>query len=724
MATQRLTGKVVLAAAAWVMLVAPAKAASNAVNEGAAQGFQFPWEWSFFVQLTAAIGFLGLLLSVSKSPLHVIKLRDRYRALSRCYRLHRACGAGRRQAIATIIASSEPPFGLFTLSNPRLIAGTRRRIEHGIFRPRPEFSWPLPEDHPDYGVEVDEDPETNREELAKRHKWRMQAWQDSVAKVDERGAKHAIKILHPGRITKQQEEIQTYFGAVADIIGGASGNRFITPIEVRSGFIAPLHLLSGLLVHFSEKWPPIIDAFNWDGRHVNGIDFGDRSMDIRQIQLFIYNCWLLWGPSIPICKSTCGMWDAEFITMQYGFGDENNSIDIVGLADRPGIDGTALTQRVQALVDKEKARIDLANEAAKEQGDTPRSLSAMAIPARITGHLRSSESLKTREGGKELTRLPRAARNSYKGKQDDRPLLYVDAIELTERETETEELTEIFKVGPSEHDSGEPARYYSAYLWVAFVMLVEAPESRPEKPVWRPVHRDEGDKQSMDYVEALADGSKRPWFDLIPFFEHGNIADSETCQFLKRQLARKIVGAFLEVVEKIDVDAPKHRFAYACAIDDPGCTPDHFLMPDLQGGETLKAIIARMLDAGEEKDRKAAVTEAAEARARGEKTGKVEEIETRLSPYAAVKKIIDFDAYGRSYHPLAACTFPTHVDHHYESMTEMEERLRAWRATNQPDNQDYFDDDPYWEAYRPRGKKIRAGKRGRSRESLEPAAPQ
>src|SRR3546814_10863530 len=61
------------------------------------------------------------------------------------------------------------------------------------------------------------------------------------------------------------------------------------------------------------------------------------------------------------------------------------------------------------------------------------------------------------------------------------------------------------------------------------------------------------------------------WRDLFVYFEHGNLADPETCTFGKQQLARKSVAGLCEVLALDPVMKDRHRFAFACAIDESGC---------------------------------------------------------------------------------------------------------------------------------------------------------
>ncbi len=89
---------------------------------------------------------------------------------------------------------------------------------------------------------------------------------------------------------------------------------FLCKIKINEGYLLPLNLLAGLMSRFSEDWDPIISAYG---------EMAAKSFS--PLQMTIFDLWLLWGPSVPIC--VCGQWSGP-ITMQYGFGDENNSIRV------------------------------------------------------------------------------------------------------------------------------------------------------------------------------------------------------------------------------------------------------------------------------------------------------------------------------------------------------------------------------------------------------------
>jgi hypothetical protein len=85
-------------------------------------------------------------------------------------------------------------------------------------------------------------------------------------------------------------------------------------VKINEGYLLPLDLLAGLMSHFDEDWDPIIASYS---------QMAARSLS--PLQMAIFDLWLLWGPSVPVC--CCDQWTGA-ITLQYGFGDENNSIRV------------------------------------------------------------------------------------------------------------------------------------------------------------------------------------------------------------------------------------------------------------------------------------------------------------------------------------------------------------------------------------------------------------
>ena len=95
------------------------------------------------------------------------------------------------------------------------------------------------------------------------------------------------------------------------------------------------------------------------------------------------------------------------------------------------------------------------------------------------------------------------------------------------------------------------ARYYSAYLWVMFVICDDR---------GTPLYRSE------------------PWRGLLPFFEHANIAEEQSMAMLERHLILKTVSS----VQRLLRELPRLQLRFVCAIDDSGCG-SNLLCPQPQG---------------------------------------------------------------------------------------------------------------------------------------------
>jgi hypothetical protein len=518
-------------------------------------------------------GRLAALLSLAMAVFSLLVLaRLAVLDFGRCYRLVRDVrrgggGASGHAVLATVLLLAFTDGTLTHRDRRTLVRRTRVRVEHELFSPMPDFRWPLPDDHPDRAV-PEFSPEAGRSgrKLAKKaSRERLRAWRSQMRRFVAKENDWTIYLDNPSQINARMSEVQRYFDVLrCEGIDDGHRDHFLCAIEVSSGFIAPLHLLTGLLVEFNDKWGPILRAFDRDAMDFEGIAMGEASLDLRQIQMFIYNCWLLWGPSIPICG--CRQWDARYRVLQYGFGDENNCIEVVGEAN-------AITVQLQKLA---RAEIDY-DRACRSNGENdaqPRPLAAMAVPANVLGQLRLSGSLRS-DDGRHVNALPKAARTSWGGGQDERPVLFISGIE-SEASIKGSLKREERRYGRiTVDDAALPSRYYSAYLWVGFVLLGRAGEA------WRPLS------------DILGKSSQR-WKDFVPFFEHGNLADRESCAFGKRQLAAKCIAAFSRLVEGYPQGEFPHRFAFACAIDEPGCGYP-LAYPEWGGGQSMRELLKETL---------------------------------------------------------------------------------------------------------------------------------
>ncbi|GAC1313413.1 MAG: hypothetical protein NVSMB2_01280 [Chloroflexota bacterium] len=135
-------------------------------------------------------------------------------------------------------------------------------------------------------------------------------------------------------LTQSTPPISTYFEALneSDLPVGVLGgrDRFVSSVRVESGFVAPLHLLTGLLTESDSDWPRVLAQFKTSITKFPlpaTISDAQPDMMLEHVQAFQFYCWLLWGPSVQLC--TCDAWKAKVKVLQYGYGDENNSLNLI-----------------------------------------------------------------------------------------------------------------------------------------------------------------------------------------------------------------------------------------------------------------------------------------------------------------------------------------------------------------------------------------------------------
>ena len=178
-------------------------------------------------------------------------------------------------------------------------------------KPQPELGWYFDNASKRYQLEFDD--VGFRRALAV---WRRNiGGRFGALKLDE--TEPVIEVQDVFRLNDDatKHKIKHYLLAVADLdLSSDEGASFLCNVKVNEGFLLPLNLLAGLMSRFSDDWDPIISSYS---------QMASDSFSNQQISIF--NLWLLWGPSVPIC--TCDQWSGP-VTLQYGFGDENNSVRV------------------------------------------------------------------------------------------------------------------------------------------------------------------------------------------------------------------------------------------------------------------------------------------------------------------------------------------------------------------------------------------------------------
>ncbi|WP_207093698.1 hypothetical protein [Novosphingobium sp. PY1] len=552
-----------------------------------------------------------------------------YQEFAKCFILLRRMNPNQRrgsfsQVFGSVLRLAFTDRALLSLDRRTLARRTRILIEHEMFSTKPQPDWR------DSGTEPVESLFPIRA-IMTLGRWRKmkvaywkkrREWWKSMRRALAIEGNWTIYVDNPALVSARIEEIDRYFECLRSLgYEGEEGDRFICPIEIASGFVTPLHLLTGLLVKFDQKWPQILESFDRDantGAQHKPLSASDR--DLRQIQLFIYNCWLLWGPSIPICE--CRNWAARYSVIQYGFGDENNSIEIVGESKEIR---SSLDQLMAAQIEHERAIRTIGADRPE-----PKPFTGMAIPANVIGRVRLSGSLGGRQK-EQVNALPRAALSSWGGSQDERPVLFISEIVASNAVEGDVEFRGARRGRIAADANALPSRYYSAYLWAAIVVLVPTAEGAIA-------------------INSLPTEGAEPWKDFIPFFEHGNLADPESCLFGKRQLATKVITGLASALRDWGEDREPLHFAFACAIDEAGC--GHSLAyPEWSGHVTMRELIGEALNT-------LALTDPIIKRMRDD-------------------KLLDMKHFSGApgQHDFSACGFPTIVASHYARMESAERML-------------------------------------------------
>jgi hypothetical protein len=344
-----------------------------------------------------------------------------------------------------------------TLNREKWYRAARVRVEWELLQPRPD---PPPRHHalPRREGNRLETRRAAQERYAKEQadyhaelaRWKTEL-KTHLANLSSSDGDIVVEVDDVSKIYARADEIRNYFGVLATdkSVQRYGIDRFVSKVRVRRGFIAPLHLLSGLLAETEEDWGPVIEDY---GRQVaqampslstNGGDpmpFGAREAELRlqRLQTFLFDCWLLWGPSIPLC--TCEAWHGGRRVLQFGFGDENNSLALL-------FNQTPSVEDLRRFFSSERVL-----------GDAP----AIKVTG-VTGVLQWGPSVDPAEVS--------LAQQSLADPDEDRLALLIDESPL---------------VAAGNVEEGA-ARYYSAYLWVMFAMCDDAGTPLYRNEPWRGV---------------------------------------------------------------------------------------------------------------------------------------------------------------------------------------------------------------------------------------------
>jgi hypothetical protein len=115
----------------------------------------------------------------------------------------------------------------------------------------------------------------------------------------------ALEIKDFPQLDDGRTKIKRYFEALErrSLDKDEDGTRFLTEAKFQSGYIAPIFLITGLVNRFADDdgWKLVLDNYR---RLIDKDSY--YSKELRDLRSFLFNCWLLWGPSIQPCS--CEYW--------------------------------------------------------------------------------------------------------------------------------------------------------------------------------------------------------------------------------------------------------------------------------------------------------------------------------------------------------------------------------------------------------------------------------
>lgn len=356
-----------------------------------------------------------------------------------------------------------------------------------------------------------------------------------AAQLRDRSRPRTIQVRNCHAVISKRKELNEYLDYISTNHLGQAET--LCRVVIERGFLAPIFLLTGLIAAFKDDWDPIIDSY---GPHVHTQSLGygrilppvlGNKRDLAAFRVFQFNCWLLWGPSIPTC--TCSEWGGKLRALQFGFGDENNSIDLV--LPRGG----DMNEQFETIMKSSQSNMEV-----------------FASLAQIGGILKPAKTLSGDLGSVQKLLLG----GTFLEKSKERL-----ALEIKHRDD--------FHAG-EQGEIGTNNFYYSAYIWVMFVIC------GPDGSLLFPHIESKSGEEYEEYEQN--------WQNLLPFFVHGNIADESTYRLHKRMLAHQVCQAMGDILSSY----PGISLKFACAFDESACGRDIYWSIE---GISIRTTIAEMI---------------------------------------------------------------------------------------------------------------------------------
>jgi hypothetical protein len=318
------------------------------------------------------------------------------------------------------------------------------------------------------------------------------------------------------RTLEREGDWRAYFDSVRKLAPKSEIGSTLCRIRT-DGFVSPQFLIAGLLPRFEDDWSPIIKEYLHQ--------IGRNHTPFVAFQASLWNTWLMWGPSIPIC--TCDQWDDApargtqgggdpeppvVSALQCGYGDENNSMPIVRFV---GGKPTPF--------------------------ENIKDPSVGAVVLNMTGPLRWAPWLLCRSHRDEPAvqrsgEVPIDVRK-YRAAIAQRHIYEADRREANRRGIQRDGL--LLQVDEIENGGAAQPSYFTAYLWLMFV-VAQKPEPGGA------LKRLSGDYPELTDLPADRAG-KKLWRELLPVYVHANIADAEALDMQRRSLVNNAICLLREL---------------------------------------------------------------------------------------------------------------------------------------------------------------------------------
>jgi len=358
------------------------------------------------------------------------------------------------------------------------------------------------------------------------------------------------------RVQSREPAWRRYF-EVLERLGQGSAIETVCTVQ-GTAFIAPQHLLAGLLAKMEDDWQKVLNVYDRVAEDKLSA-LGRRPKDAAsapfdRLQTAQWICWLIWGPSIPAC--TCYAWDGLH-ALQLGYGDENFSLPVFDGRQSAGL----LDALASGLQEKRVA----------------------AVPVDFSGRLTWAPALCADADPK---KKPALTQKSLFDPKSGSVAVLLESAAKTDKANRS---------------------YFTSYQWMMF-LVGKGPEEKggPPRLLRNAPYPDFPPKTKQDIDDVR---NRRLWRNLVPLFVHANLADAEVFARQRAMLVDNAVALLRslwreqrELFDAADCE-DGIRFYLVAASDYTGCGSD----PQFPSAVPLATLLETRLEREADADLKKAI---------------------------------------------------------------------------------------------------------------------